>query len=147
MFISALVTTALMEFSQVGVGLVDGIITAKFLGTNEIAAVGLSFPYFGICGVASGCFAAGLRSRCTKELGQGNIKKLNSLFSQSVTDGKLVLRFRDTSEQLNVKRLAEAMSKDTCAENIGLKMITSAADDIQYYRTLEPNNTLIMLKI
>jgi len=90
MFMSALLTVALMEFSQVGTALIDGIITAKFLGADAVASVGISYPYFSVCGVLSGCLASGLRARCTKEIGQGNIKRVNDIFSESVIFGVIV---------------------------------------------------------
>jgi len=87
MFFSALLTTALMEFSQVGAALIDGAITAKALGAEAVAAVGLAKPFYSICGVLSGCLAVGLRSLATREMGQGNTARLNRIFSEATSVG------------------------------------------------------------
>jgi len=86
----AFYTTAIIELSQVGTGIIDGIITSKFLGTFEMAAVGLAHPYYSIAGIISGCISVGMQSMCTEEVGRGRIDKTNKIFSQAVVFGGLI---------------------------------------------------------
>ena len=88
-FYSTVLTVALIEFSQVGAGLVDGAITSRMLGTDAMAAVGIGNPVFSIAGLFSGILAMGMQSVCAKEIGRGNFKTFNAISSVTLLFGLL----------------------------------------------------------
>ena len=90
MFRVAFLTTCVIELSQVGASLIDGIITSRFLGIDEMAAIGIALPYFSIAGVISGCISVGMQTMCTREAGRGKIENMNRIFSAAVTTGALL---------------------------------------------------------
>lgn len=87
MFMSAFLTAAVIEFSQVGAAFIDGLIISRFLGPDAIAGQGIANPIFSIVGVISGLIATGMQITCTRLLGRGNVKDLNRYFSQSLFIG------------------------------------------------------------
>jgi len=83
MFLMAFYTTAIIEISQVGSSLIDGMITSRFLGTTEMAALGLATPYYSIAGVISGCISVGMQSMLTKEVGRGKLDNTKRIFGEA----------------------------------------------------------------
>ena len=86
-FYSMFITFSLIELTQVGAGLIDGLVVSNFLDTRSMAAAGIAHPIFSIAGIFGGMFAAGLRSMCTKELGRGDVAGFNRLFSATMYIG------------------------------------------------------------
>lgn len=84
MFLSLLITGAIIEFSQVGAAFIDGIVISRFLGPEAMAANGIAHPIYSIVGVISGLIATGMQVTCSQLMGRGNTKDLNRYFSQSV---------------------------------------------------------------
>jgi len=82
-FISAAITVALVEFSQVGSGLIDGIMTSRMLGSDAMAAVGIGHPLFSIVGIISGIIAVGMQSTSAKEIGRGSFRRFNEITTMS----------------------------------------------------------------
>lgn len=80
-FFSLFATFSLIELANIGAGIIDGLIVSNFFDPNTLAAVGISSPMFSISGIASGLFATGMQTMCAQELGRGNMKSLNRLFS------------------------------------------------------------------
>ena len=72
---------SLIELTNVGAGLIDGLIVGRFFSADDLAAAGISHPIFSIAGIFGGMFAMGTRALCTRALGRGDVKDFNRLFS------------------------------------------------------------------
>ena len=83
-FYSMFITFSLIELTNVGAGLIDGLVVSNFLDAQSMAASGIAHPIFSIAGVFGGMFAAGMRTMCTKELGRGDVAGFNRLFSATM---------------------------------------------------------------
>lgn len=57
MCFSLFLTGAIIEFSQVGSGFIDGLAISRYLGPMEMAAEGIAHPTFSILGIVSGLLA------------------------------------------------------------------------------------------
>ena len=90
MFFSLFLTGAIIEFSQVGSGLIDGLVISRFLGSEEMAAEGIVHPIYSIMGIISGLLAVGMQVRCTQMIGRGQQKDLSRFFSATVYVGTVV---------------------------------------------------------
>lgn len=90
MFLSLFITGTVIEFSQVGSGLIDGLIISRYLGAQEMAAEGIVHPIYSIMGIISGLLAVGMQVRCTQLIGRGNKKDVSRFFSTTVFIGSLV---------------------------------------------------------
>ena len=80
-FFSMFITFSLIELANVGAGLIDGLIVSNFLDASSMAAAGIAHPIFSISGIFGGMFAAGMQTLCTRELGKGDVRAFNRLFS------------------------------------------------------------------
>lgn len=80
-FFTMFLTFSLIEFTNVGAGLIDGLIVSNFLDTQAMAAAGIAHPIFSIAGIFGGMFATGMQTLCSRELGRGDVKAFNRLFS------------------------------------------------------------------
>ena len=80
-FFSMFITFSLIELTNVSAGLIDGLVVSNFLNTQSMAATGIARPIFSISGIFGGMLAVGMQVMCTKELGRGNVKKFNRLYS------------------------------------------------------------------
>ena len=89
LFFSMFVTFSLMELANIGGGIIDGLIVGKFLDQKSLAAVGISNPMYSISGIISGLFASGMQKKCAEELGRGDMKAVNRLFSATFYIGTL----------------------------------------------------------
>lgn len=83
-FLAAFSTAAFTELTQVSSLLIDGILTSKLLGADEIAAVGLTNPLFFIIGLIATSFAAGLKVVCAREMGRGRIERVNEFLNETL---------------------------------------------------------------
>lgn len=90
MFFSLFLTGSIIEFSQVGSGLIDGLVISRFLGPEAMAAEGIVHPIYSILGVISGLLAVGMQVRCTQMIGRGNQKDLSRFFSATVYVGAVI---------------------------------------------------------
>ena len=86
-FFSLFLTFSLMELTNVGAGLIDGLIVSSFYSEEAMAAAGIAFPIFSISGIFAGLLSAGMQTLCTRELGQANVPGFNRLFSATVYIG------------------------------------------------------------
>lgn len=80
-FLSLFITFSLVELTNIGAGIIDGLVVSNFFDADTLAAVGIASPMFSISGIISGFFATGMQTTCAQELGKGNIKALNRIFS------------------------------------------------------------------
>lgn len=127
MFVSLLITGAIIEVADVGAGFIDGLVIARFLGPDAMAAEGIAHPIFSIIGVASGLIAVGMQVKCSQLIGRGNVKRLNDFFSISVYAGLIISIFIGISLFLFPKPFAYVLG---ATEN-GASLLTPAADYIR----------------
>ena len=50
-FFALFLTFSLIELSNVGAGLIDGLIVSNFLDAEAMAAAGIAYPIFSIAGI------------------------------------------------------------------------------------------------
>lgn len=86
-FLALFLTFSLMELSNVGASLIDGLIVSNFLDAEAMAAIGIAHPVFSIAGIFSGMIATGMQTVCSQELGRGNVREFNRLFSAALYVG------------------------------------------------------------
>ena len=86
-FFAMFITFSMIELANVGSGLIDGLIVSNFLDAEAMAAAGIAHPIFSISGIFGGMFATGMQTLCTRELGQGDVRAFNRLFSAVMTLG------------------------------------------------------------
>ncbi|MBR6888370.1 MAG: ATP-binding protein [Selenomonadaceae bacterium] len=70
----------LMFVSTIGY-VIDGIITGEFLGTEAIAAFGLTMPYQRFVTIFPAVLVLGMQVMCSKFLGRGELREANGIFS------------------------------------------------------------------
>lgn len=63
--------------------IVDGIVIGKFLGVRSVAAYGIAGPVILILLAISGIFTSGTQNMCAGEMGRGNAKNANDIYSES----------------------------------------------------------------
>lgn len=79
--LSLLFTFALIEFTNRGSGIIDGLFVSNFLGANEVAGVGIARTIYPLTGAVSGMLAVAIQSTCSHKLGKGDVKEFNRVFS------------------------------------------------------------------
>ena len=80
-FFAMFLTFSLIELTNVGAGLIDGLIVSNCLDSHSMAAVGIAHPIFSISGIFAGMFVTGMQTLCTRALGRGDVEAFNRLFS------------------------------------------------------------------
>lgn len=61
--------------------IVDGIVIGKFLGVESVAAYGIAGPVILVLLAISGIFTSGTQNMCAGEMGRGNVKNANDIYS------------------------------------------------------------------
>ena len=61
--------------------IIDGVITGNFLGTEAIAAFGMTMPYQRFVTIFPAVIVLGMQVLCSKNLGRGELSKANEIFS------------------------------------------------------------------
>jgi len=89
-FYDLFIAFSLIELTNVGAGLIDGLIVGRFFSADDLAAAGISHPIFSIAGIFGGMFAMGTRTLCSRALGRGDVKDFNRLFSAVMYLGTIV---------------------------------------------------------
>ena len=80
-FLSLFLTFSLIEFTNRGSGIIDGLFVSNFLDADSIASVGIAKSIYAFIGIISGLLAVGMQSRCSHELGKGDVKNFNRIFN------------------------------------------------------------------
>lgn len=83
MFWTAFFTAAVIELSNMGSGLIDGIIVSRLLGPASMAAEGIAHPFYSISSMVSGLLAVGMQSICSADLAHGKVKEMQRVFSMT----------------------------------------------------------------
>ena len=71
-FFALFITYSLIELSNAGSGLIDGLIVSNQLNSEAMAAIGIAHPIFSFSGIFGGMFLTGMQTLCTRELGRGS---------------------------------------------------------------------------
>jgi len=71
----------LVELSNTVSCVIDGVVTSRFLGFEQMAAYGLAAPYFSIAAICSGILMVGAQTLCAKSIGSGDRVAANRTFS------------------------------------------------------------------
>lgn len=141
MFLSVIITTAIIELSAVGANFIDGIVTAKMLGADAMASTGIAIPYYSIIGVISGALAVGMQSLCSSELAKGNTKRMQGLFSMLLIVGAIASV---------IFALLFFFASDTCAYLLGARgnaanLLTGTSDYLKGLAIGSIPNVLIVV--
>lgn len=91
MFLLAFATAFAAAFTQTLAVLIDKVIVCAFYGETEIAAVALAGPFFYLLEMPAAGLAAGVQTICAKELGAGQIERMNRKFNQIFYFSAIVL--------------------------------------------------------
>ena len=82
MFFLSFATAFIAAFTQTLAVLIDNIIVCAFYGETEIAAVTVAGPFFYILEIPAAGLAVGIQTVCAKDIGAGQVDKVNRLFNQ-----------------------------------------------------------------
>ena len=80
-FLSLFVTFSIIQLVNRGSGIIDGVFVSRFLDADSIASVGIAKSIYSMTGVISGLFAVSMQSKCSHELGKGDVRSFNRIFS------------------------------------------------------------------
>ena len=64
-FLSLFITFSLIELTNRGSGIIDGLFVSNFLDTDSIASVGIAKTIYSVTGIISGLFTVGTQSKCS----------------------------------------------------------------------------------
>ena len=90
LFKDMLIIFLLLMFAEKAGTFIDGVITGKFLGTEAIAAFGLTVPYQNFAATFTRVMALGMQILCSKVLGAGKLREVNGIFSLALTAAVIV---------------------------------------------------------
>lgn len=82
--LSLFITFSLIEFGNRGSYIADGLFVSVFLGQSAIASVGVVKSISSVTGILSGMLSVGMQAKCSYELGRGDIRSFNRIFSGMV---------------------------------------------------------------
>lgn len=82
MFFLSFATAFIAAFTQTLAVLIDNIIVCAFYGETEIAAVTIAGPFFYILEIPAAGLAVGIQTVCAKDIGAGQVDKVDRLFNQ-----------------------------------------------------------------
>ncbi len=83
MILSAFRTSVIFVLANMGASFIDGLVTSHFLGSAEMAAVGLASPFFSITSALCTCVGTGLVALCSHNFGSGNKDTMNKYFNSA----------------------------------------------------------------
>ena len=120
--------------------IIDGMITGNFLGTEAIAAFGLTVPYQKFTAIFPYVVALGMQILCSKSLGAGNLQECNKIFSLAVTATLTVAVLMTGGTWLFDKEIADSLG---ATEELGL-ISTEAIDYLCAYSLSFPAIALVV---
>ena len=83
--LSLFLTFSLIELTNRGSGIIDGLFVSRFLDAQSIAAVGVAKTIYSLIGIVAGLFTVGTQSRCAHDLGRGDVNAFRRSFSAMFT--------------------------------------------------------------
>ena len=95
---------------------IDGIITGSFLGTEAIAAFGLTMPYQRFVTIFPAVIVLGMQVLCSKALGRGDLREANEIFSLAMVAALSIAILLMGGTLLFPEQLADILDAE---ENLG----------------------------
>ena len=120
--------------------IIDGMITGNFLGTEAIAAFGLTVPYQKFTAIFPQVVALGMQILCSKSLGAGNLQECNKIFSLALTTTLSVAVLMTSGTWLFDNEIADSLG---ATEDHGL-IRTEAIDYLCAYSLSFPAIALVV---
>ncbi len=80
-FAGTFMVMTMVELANAVTALIDGLMTARLLGPTEMAADGLTQPYFTVATIISGMLMVSCQTICAKSMGSGKMDEANRTFS------------------------------------------------------------------
>lgn len=90
MFLSTAAAMIVTQLVGVIAGMIDGIITSNFYGTQAYSAISLSGPIVSTISMFASFIASGVQLVCSQGLGRGDLKKANVAFSAALISGGFI---------------------------------------------------------
>ena len=88
---------------------IDGVITGSFLGTEAIAAFGLTMPYQRFVTIFPAILALGMQVLCSKNLGREDLRAANEIFSPAMTTALALMIFLTGATFLFTEQIANVL--------------------------------------
>ncbi len=85
MFSKAVISAFSIMITIWGAVFIDGLIVCKFLGADDIAAVGLVHPVILMVQMFAGCISNGLQIFSSKKIGSGKTNEVKEIFAEMYT--------------------------------------------------------------
>lgn len=89
-FLETMIALSLLELARGITCIADGIMTSRLVGTDELAAFGITAPYYSIVAVISVLLTISCQTMYTQNLGKGDLDRANSYLSHAVLYGGIV---------------------------------------------------------
>ena len=91
---------------------IDGVITGNFLGTEAIAAFGLTMPYQRFVTIFSSVIVVGMQVLCSKFLGRGELREANGIFSLATAAALSITIFLTGGTILFTEQVADILGAE-----------------------------------
>lgn len=117
LFKDTLIIFLLTYFTSTIGGVIDVIITGNFLGTEAIAAFGLTMPYQKFAAIFPNTIALGMQILCGTSLGKGDLRKANEIFSLATVTTLGIAIFLAVVTLLFTSQVADVLG---AKENLGV---------------------------
>ena len=141
LFKDTLIIFLLSMFVAIISWLIDGGIIGNFLGTESIAAFGLTMPYQRFTVIFSNVVMIGMQVLCSKSLGRGDLREANEIFSQAVFATLTVSFSMTVGTILFAEQIADLLG---ASESLG-EIRTLTIDFLRVYAFALPPTALLVL--
>lgn len=142
LFRDTLIIFLLSMFVSIIGSVTDGIITGNFLGTEAIAAFGLTLPYQKFIAIFNNVVMVGMQVLCSKHLGKGNLRESNEVFSLAVIVTLDLSLFMACGTILFPEYVADALG---ATENVGGNIRELTMDFLEAYALGLPAMAAVVL--
>lgn len=141
LFKDTLIIFLLSMFVSIIGSITDGAITGNFLGTNSIAAFGMTMPYQKFIGIFPLVMMVGMRVLCSKSLDSGDLRKTNEIFSLTITVTLVVTVLIMCGTLLFTEQIADILG---AKENLGeIRKLT--IEFLQAYAFAGPAMAMVLI--
>ncbi len=80
-------TSSMITFTLIGAGFIDTVEISRFEGRDALAAAGLAYPFYYLCGIVYGYLSMGLKSVASRKIGEGDAEGFRRTLSLCLTMG------------------------------------------------------------
>lgn len=141
LFRDTLMILLLSMFVSIIGSVTDGAITGNFLGTNSIAAFGMTMPYQKFIGIFPLVMMVGMRVLCSKSLDSGNLRKTSEIFSLATTVTLAVTALIMCATFLFTEQVADILG---AKENLG-EIRTLTIEFLEAYAFAGPPMAMVLI--